>query len=79
MAIMNYITRSIRHVQSIFTSQPTTSLGRWSTVDNHDIKASLANIDSCGDILCGDATHCRKMIDLYVKQKKVENSLNDKS
>ena len=43
-------------------------LGRWNRHDNVDIKASLANIDSCGDRLCGDVIATRAAIDIYHKR-----------
>lgn len=42
-----------------------TKLGRWSRFDNTDIKATLANIDSCGDRLCGDVRETKLVIDKY--------------
>lgn len=37
-------------------------LGRWNRHDNIDIKTTLANIDSCGDRLCGDVRETRAVI-----------------
>lgn len=45
------------------------SLGRWATVDNSDIKSALANIDCCGDRLCGDPHTSKKAIDMYTNVK----------
>jgi len=42
-----------------------TKLGRWNRLDNVDIKATLANIDSCGDRLCGDVRETRAVIEKY--------------
>ena len=42
-------------------------LGRWNRLDNVDIKATLANIDSCGDRLCGDVRETRAVIAKYQK------------
>lgn len=48
----------VRQVMSL--SSP--MLGRWNRHDNIDIKTTLANIDSCGDRLCGDVRETRAVI-----------------
>ena len=53
------------------------SLGRWATVDNSDIKSALANIDCCGDRLCGDPHTSKKAIDMYTKVKSHVDSTTD--
>jgi len=50
---------------------PLPMLGRWKRNDNVDIKATLANIDSCGDRLCGDVKQTRVIIDKYHRPKDV--------
>ena len=50
-------------------ASPTTKLGRWNRDDNVHIKATLANIDSCGDRLCGDIRETKAVIDKYSEQR----------
>lgn len=60
----------IRFINRLFRpSSAPTSLGRWGTVDNADIKSALANIDCCGDRLCGDPRTSKQAIDMYTKVK----------
>tara|TARA_B100000963_G_C22631981_1_gene675407 strand:- start:1 stop:198 length:198 start_codon:yes stop_codon:yes gene_type:complete len=44
-------------------------LGRWNLKNNQDIGGTLANMDSCGDRLCGDINVVKKAIQKYVKKK----------
>lgn len=37
----------------INTGSQRAALGRWNLKDREDIKGSLANMDCCGDNLCG--------------------------
>lgn len=70
----------LRLITSLFRSsnvQPT--LGRWATIDNADIKSALANIDSCGDRLCGDPYTSKKAIDMYTNVKICNDSAADNS
>lgn len=53
-----------------FSNPKLTKLGRWSRSDNIDIKATLANIDSCGDRLCGDVRETRAVIEKYRRPQK---------
>ena len=66
----------VRAFARIVKPMPPPKLGRWNTMDNIDIKSALANIDSCGDKLCGDALATKKAIDKYQKplNKDKENS-----
>jgi len=52
-------------------------LGRWQISDNRsEIRAAMANIDSCGDSLCGDPKTIKSAIDvLDIKIKKYEDDL----
>ena len=68
----------IRLITSLFRpSNIQPSLGRWATVDNSDIKSALANIDCCGDRLCGDPYTSKKAIDMYTKVKSHVDSTVD--
>lgn len=49
------------------TNHSPPSLGRWNINDNADIKSALANIDCCGDKLCGDPSSSKIAIDEYTK------------
>ena len=63
-------------IRRLFGSQINTQvlLGRWQVSDKRsEIRAALANIDSCGDSLCGDPKTMKYVIDdLSVKIKKEE-------
>tara|TARA_Y100000287_G_scaffold185842_2_gene190339 strand:- start:1153 stop:1395 length:243 start_codon:yes stop_codon:yes gene_type:complete len=66
-----------RLVTSLFKpSHIQPSLGRWALADNSDIKSALANIDCCGDKLCGDPYTSKQAIDRYVKAKEPDDSEN---
>jgi len=67
----------IRFITRLFKPAPTTTLGRWSNVDNSDIKSALANIDCCGDKLCGDPHTSKKAIDQYAEVKKNKKDVDD--
>tara|TARA_B100000902_G_scaffold350664_1_gene360137 strand:+ start:180 stop:371 length:192 start_codon:yes stop_codon:yes gene_type:complete len=43
-------------------------LGRWNLQDNIDIKMTLANMDCCGDALCGKPEHFSKTIETILKK-----------
>ena len=45
-------------------------LGRWNLINNQNITSVLANMDSCGDKLCGNVDMVRKAIDNYSYKKK---------
>ena len=53
------------------------SLGRWAISDNSDIKSALANIDCCGDRLCGDPYTSKQAIDRYTNVKSHINESNE--
>ena len=67
----------IRFITRLFKPAPTTTLGRWSNADNSDIKSALANIDCCGDKLCGDPHTSKKVIDQYAEVKKNKKDDDD--
>ena len=43
-------------------------LGRWNLKDNIDIKMTLANMDCCGDSLCGKPEQFNKTISNILKK-----------
>ena len=50
-----------------------TNLGRWNIKDNSNIKATLANMDCCGDSLCGKPSNYTANIDKILKEDSVKN------
>ena len=58
-----------------FKKQQLNQLGRWH-LEKSDIKSLLANIDSCGDTMCGDPMAYKKEMDKeirkFIKQKEIE-------
>ena len=66
-----------RAITRMVKPTPPPKLGRWNTVDNIDIKSALANIDSCGEKLCGDVRATKAAIDKYQKpiEKKEEKTI----
>ena len=50
---MNNITRSITSWTRYIQHKPN-NLGRWKLNDNINRKIDLANVDNCGDRVCGD-------------------------
>lgn len=63
----------IKIVQNLLTNRPNSTsnmlLGRWNLKNNQNISGVLANMDSCGDRLCGDMKQVRKAIRVYVLKK----------
>lgn len=56
--IWKYLTNYMSPYSSVFESkEPERPLGRWSRDGDVDLKADYANMDSCGDILCGKPDH----------------------
>ena len=52
-----------------FLSNPTpNSIGRWNLKDNSAIKATLANMDCCGDYYCGSPKNYSKNIEKILKE-----------
>jgi len=67
---MKRYTSLIRKTLSLFKHEDKTVLGRWSIKDNKDIKQSLANMDSCGDSLCGTPSKYTDAINNVLNKKK---------
>ena len=44
------------------------ALGRWNLKDNREIKAALANMDCCGDDLCGKPQEYKQTINVILKK-----------
>ena len=62
--MFNFFTKVI----NIFKSNPKPQhLGRWKLKNNSDSKADYANMDSCGDILCGKPDYFKKKTINYDK------------
>jgi hypothetical protein len=64
------IQRVIRAILTV--GKPPVQWGRWNRHDNVDIKATLANIDSCGDRLCGDVAATKAAIETYHKRPQAK-------
>ncbi len=62
------IRRVLIKISSNFIEKPN-PLGRWA-ISFQDIKGTLANIDSCGDTLCGDPVTSKHAIDVVLRDKK---------
>jgi hypothetical protein len=52
-------------------------LGRWN-LDKSNIKSLLANIDSCGDTMCGNPKYYKQNMDKIIKEEKqtIKDNLN---
>lgn len=64
---------SLRIMINIITNRPKNTnmmLGRWNLGNNQNITSVLANMDSCGDRLCGNTETMRKAIDKYTFKSK---------
>ena len=59
----------IRYTKSFFKYEDKNILGRWSINDNKDIKQTLANMDSCGDSLCGTPSKYSEAINSVLNKK----------
>ena len=63
----------LRIITNIVTNRPKKTnmlLGRWNLINNQNITSVLANMDSCGDKLCGNTDTMRKAIDKYSNKTK---------
>lgn len=49
-------------------------LGRWNLQDNTEIKAALANMDCCGDALCGSPEEYKKSVESIIESSKINNN-----
>lgn len=68
--IRNFIRQSRPWTQNV-----SPILGRWNRGDNVDRKVDLANIDHCGDRVCGDLyNEMKPVIDVFDKRWKGEIS-----
>lgn len=57
----------MRNIKNIFKDN-SNKLGRWNLKDNQEIKCTLANMDSCGDSLCGKPENYKEKINLILKK-----------
>lgn len=61
--------RFLNNLRKAFDSYETKSmLGRWNLQHNEEIKATLANMDSCGDSLCGSPKEFKQSITNILKK-----------
>ena len=49
------------------------TVGRWNILDNQEIKATMANMDCCGDSLCGKPTNYTIQINSILKETTYKN------
>lgn len=60
----------IRTISSMINKRNTvTTLGRWNLKDREDIKGSLANMDCCGDDLCGTPEKYKEKVNEILGEK----------
>ena len=71
---MKHIVKIHKHVTRFFTlKNDMSNLGRWNLNHNSDIKANLANMDCCGDSLCGNPNTFTNSINDSLNKKKISN------
>lgn len=56
-----------------FSNNSHNCIGRWNLKDNSAIKATLANMDCCGDSLCGKPENYSKNIKEILKEVDTKN------
>lgn len=63
--------RFIRTISKLITPEHAgTTLGRWNLKDSgEDIKGSLANMDCCGDSLCGNPKEYNETISGIINER----------
>tara|TARA_B110000027_G_scaffold107641_1_gene114597 strand:+ start:306 stop:503 length:198 start_codon:yes stop_codon:yes gene_type:complete len=64
------LTKFLTNLTKRLFKQPTTNLGRWNLKDNSDLKATIANMDSCGDSLCGNPASYTHTVNYILKRPK---------
>ena len=64
------IIKIVRQFATIFENQNTRVVGRWNLKDNQDIKGNFANMDCCGDSLCGYPDNYSKFTKSVLKKKE---------
>ena len=63
------VTEFLKNVK-FFSNNGSNCIGRWNLKDNSAIKATLANMDCCGDSLCGNPENYSKNIEKILKEDK---------
>lgn len=56
----------------INTDTSRAALGRWNLKDREDIKGSLANMDCCGDDLCGSPEKYKEKVTELLENHKIK-------
>ena len=59
----------------LFEDKNAKVLGRWNLKDNEDIKGNFANMDSCGDSLCGIPDNYSEFTTTVLGEKKINEPL----
>ena len=71
---MNHIITKLKYITNPIINRlinkNNLTLGRWKTNDNQSIKASLANMDCCGDNHCGTPGNYTQAINHYISNKE---------
>jgi hypothetical protein len=68
----NIIIQTIKNIV-FFCPQKNNFVGRWNVKDNSTIKATLANMDCCGDNLCGKPENFSTNIQEILKEPNSKN------
>jgi hypothetical protein len=68
--------RFARRFTTLFEEKNTKVLGRWNLKDNEDIKSNFANMDCCGDSLCGIPDNYTKFTSTILEEQENIKSLN---
>jgi hypothetical protein len=72
MSINNLLfMRFTRRFATLFEDKNAKVLGRWNLKDNEDIKSNFANMDCCGDSLCGIPDNYSKFTSTVLGEKKI--------
>ena len=72
--MMKHIVKIPKHITRFFTlKNDMSNLGRWNLNHNSDIKANLANMDCCGDSLCGNPHTFTNSINDILNKKDISN------
>ena len=69
---------NVRIIENMFKmispKQQTAGLGRWNLKDSGDIKGSLANMDCCGDNLCGSPKKYSETVDTILERSSIKDA-----
>jgi len=69
--------RFARRLTTLFENKNDKVLGRWNLKDNEEIKGNFANMDCCGDSLCGIPDNYSKYTSTVLGDKTKNKPLNN--